>query len=544
MKLRSYQEAAIAAIFEKWTNHRSTVVVLPTGCGKTVVFASVIKELLDKSSGRVMVLAHREELIMQAKAKIEAIANVAVEVEMGEFKTGDFFGSKAPVIVSTVQTQLNRKDKFDPSEFAAVIVDEAHHAVAKSYRDVLSHYLANENCKLLGVTATPDRADETALGGVFESVAYEYTIAEAIKEGWLVPLRQELVKVESLDFSGVTTSAGDLNAAELAEVMEDEKNLHGVASATLQIAKEKRAIVFAASLKQAERLAEIFNRSSSDGKPSVADFVSGMTPKEERRGKLEAFKRGETRYMVNVGVLTEGFDDAGVEVVVMARPTKSRALYAQMAGRATRPAEDVASELGKEELPELRTAMIRSSAKPSALIIDFVGNSGRHKLITSFDILGGKDEDPEVLALAREKSLERKEGTEQDVFEEIESAREEIKARKEREAKRRAFIQATAKFVSIAVDPMNPFDLPPPEKNPRNVGRRFSLKQEAVLRRLKINPDTLDYAQGEAIIKENFRRMNEGLASLIQTKYLRQYNVPVAMPLDEARRTLTRLFKR
>ena len=430
MKLRNYQTNAVNAIFDAWQKFKSVLVVLPTGCGKTVVFASVIKRLLseklttvpspssatgvgkgdttatDSSCGvgatedensvravvaapnrsqfacaegtcvqkspRVIVLAHREELVTQARDKISAIVPEAdVQVEMADFKVADYFGKKADVVVSTVQTQCascprsattenaqpKRMTKFTPSEFAAVVIDEAHHATARSYRECIDHYCQNDNCRVLGVTATPDRADEMALGNVFDTVAFEYTVTDAIEDGWLVPIRQKLVKVESLDFSGVSTSAGDLNSAELAEVMEDEKNLHGIVAPVLEICKGKRTILFASSVKHAKRISDIINRGLGEDRPwssmdydeprkgdgMRADWICGATSKEDRRTKLKAFKEGKIDILCNVGVLTEGFDDAGVEVIVMARPTKSRALYAQMAGRATRPAAEIAA---------------------------------------------------------------------------------------------------------------------------------------------------------------------------------------------------------
>jgi len=346
------------------------------------------------------------------------------------------------------------------------------------------------------------------------------------------------VKVESLDFSGVSTSAGDLNSAELAEVMEDEKNLHGIVAPTLEIVRGKRAILFAASVKQAERISEIINRSGT----MRADWICGATPKEVRRQKLSAFKKGEVDVICNVGVLTEGFDDAGVEVVVMARPTKSRALYAQMAGRATRPAAEIAGKLGEAAD---RRAMIAGSSKPSCLIVDFVGNSGRHKLVTTLDILGGKDldeEGEEVKALAKAKI---EENGEMDATEALEEARKEIEARKAREAKRREFVKATAKYVAIDVDPMNIYDIPPIEMRPGEPPRHFTLKQEAILReRLRIDPSKISYVQGKALLDECFRRMNEGLATLGQVKYLRKFNIPVPMSFAEAKRTLDRCFGR
>ena len=551
MKLRNYQSKAVEAIFEAWQKFKSVLVVLPTGCGKTVVFASVIQRLLAaevkvKGEGeqrRVVVLAHREELVTQARDKIIAIVPGAdVQVEMADFKVADYFGKKADVVVSTVQTQTagaedsRRMTKFNPSEFAAVVIDEAHHATARSYRECIDHYCQNENCRVLGVTATPDRADETALGNVFDAVAFEYTVTEAIEDGWLVPIRQKLVKVESLDFSGVSTSAGDLNSAELAEVMEDERNLHGIVAPVLQICEGKRTILFASSVKHAERLAEIINRSGK----MKAEFVSGLTPKEDRRRRLEAFKRGDIDILCNVGVLTEGFDDAGVEVVVMARPTQSRALYAQMAGRATRPAAEIAAKLGEVDAAEDRRALIAESSKPSCLIVDFVGNSGRHKLVTTLDILGGKEIDEEAIRTRARKIIEASpDGT--NTAEAIAEARKEIAERKAREAKRREFIQASAKFVEIEVDPFNIYDLPPVERMANDRTRRLSLKQEMLLRtRLHVDPQQLGYARSNQLLQEFFRRANSGLASLPQSKLLKRFGIDVPLRSDEAKRIIDR----
>ena len=623
MKLRNYQTNAVNAIFDAWQKFKSVLVVLPTGCGKTVVFASVIKRLLSSelktgvdenfhcssspststsTTRRVVVLAHREELITQARDKITAIVPEAdVQVEMADFKVADYFGKKADVVVSTVQTQCagaedsRRMTKFTPSEFAAVVIDEAHHATARSYRECIDHYCQNENCRVLGVTATPDRADETALGNVFDTVAFEYTVTDAIEDGWLVPIRQKLVKVESLDFSGVSTSAGDLNSAELAEVMEDEKNLHGIVAPVLEICKGKRTILFASSVKHAQRISEIINRHSApgvrpDGIPSEgcrfrADWISGQTPKDKRRDKLEAFKEGEIDILCNVGVLTEGFDDAGVEVVVMARPTKSRALYAQMAGRATRPAADIAAKLGEvedattdaqpsgeavssplvseaqnpthrtcsdvrmigcsdeqsqQDAAKLRREMIAKSSKPSCLIVDFVGNSGRHKLVTTLDILGGKDIDEEAIRTRARKIIEASpDGA--NTAEAIAKARKEIEERKIREAKRREFIKASAKFVEIEVDPFNIYDLPPVERMANDRTRRLSLKQEMLLRtRLHVDPQQLGYARSNQLLQEFFRRANSGLASLPQSKLLKRFGIDVPLRSDEAKRIIDR----
>ena len=558
MKLRDYQERAVDGTFAAWDEGRSALVVLPTGCGKTIVFASVIQRLLADGGkkARVLVLAHREELIAQAKDKIAAVVPSArIGIEMAELKANDFFGQPPEVVVSSVQTQNSgkppRMEKFAPKDFAAVIVDEAHHAIAKTYRRVIDWFLkGNPACKLLGVTATPDRKDEAALGSVFERVACDYGIADAISDGWLVPIRQQLVSVESLDYSGIRTCGGDLNQKDLAEVMEQEENLQRIAAPTLEIVGNRRAIVFAASVKQAERLAEILNRGSG----KLADWISGETPKDVRRDKLERFKRGELRYMVNVGVLTEGFDDAGVDVVVMARPTKSRALYAQMAGRATRPAAEVAARLGEVEVEgegeqrtdasALRRKMIAESSKPTCLIVDFVGNSGRHKLISSIDILGGRY-DYEVVARAKEKMKSKgaANGEEaSDVSEALETAKREIEAEKAEIERKRKLVLAKAKYVTRAVDPFDRYDLvEAPSADPTMI---ISSGEERQLRKLLKKKYALtSLTRKQALVNEMRRRRHSGEATLGQEAFLRRRGFVAPMRAGEARRAIDRISR-
>ena len=596
MKLRDYQETAIQKILESWQKFRSCLIVLPTGCGKTVVFGELIHRLLTnkvkvegeqwigQDSVRAMILAHREELISQAADKVGRISGADVQVEMGEMKVSPMFGQMPHVVVSTVQTQTaplggkvkvegegeQRMSKFCPDDFGVLVIDEAHHATAKTYRSCIEHYLSNPKCRLLGVTATPDRADESALGSVFDTVAFEYTVTEAIHDGWLVPVKQRLVKVGSLDFSKVSSCAGDFNQGELAQVLEEEQNLHAIAAPTMEICGNRRAIIFAASVKQAERLAEILNRGKSEelrGKSEDgstqdrAAWVCGMTPKDERRTILEDFKAGRVQYLVNVGVLTEGYDDAGVEVVVMARPTKSRALYAQMAGRATRPSAKIADLLGtvgdqvkvegegeqRMDASSLRRKLIAESDKPECTILDFVGNSGRHKLVSTVDILGGKefDEDEEE-ARARAKKRCEESGEAVDMVAELEKSRAEIKAAKAEEARRRKFIQATAKFIEVSVDPFNIFDLPPIEATAKcTLGRSLSWRQKELLReKLKVDPEKIGLAQARQLLDEYFRRVNERLATFGQMKMLRKFGVSVPMHFDEASRTLNKLLRK
>lgn len=371
MKLREYQQKAIDSIVAEWSGgNKSTLLVLPTGTGKTVVFAGVIRKLFPK---RAMVLAHREELIFQAREKIQKVTGLRADIEMGAYKATmetDMFHPRSPVIVSTIQTHIaggdggGRMTKFNPMDFGLLIVDEAHHGTASSYKRVIDYYRQNPNLVVLGVTATPDRADEEALGQIFDTVAYDYEILDAIRDGWLVPIEQQMVSVDGLDFSSIRTTAGDLNGADLAEVMESEKNLHGIAGATIDIVGQRRGIGFASSVEQARQLAEIFNRHKS----GMASWVCGKTDKDDRKRIIADFAAGKIQFVWNCGVFTEGFDDSGVDVISMARPTKSRALYGQMAGRATRPHESIAHQLNNLPVAALRRGMIARSCKPSCIL--------------------------------------------------------------------------------------------------------------------------------------------------------------------------------
>jgi len=425
--------------------------------------------------------------------------------------------------------------KFLPDDFGLVVIDEAHHATAGTYRRVIEYYRQNKKCKILGVTATPDRADEEALGQVFDSVAYEYQILQAIKSGWLVPINQQMVTVGSMDFSGIKTTAGDLNQGELAEVMEEERNLQAVAQPTVEICEGKRAIVFAATVKQAERISEIINRY----KPDSADWICGKTPKDERRKKLADFKDGRLQYVVNVGVLTEGFDDSGVEVIVMARPTKSRALYAQMAGRGTRPHDTVAGLLGGCATDAERCAMIAGSVKPSCLVVDFCGNAGRHKLVSSADILGGNISDDVAEAVA--KKIRENGGKQVDVTEAIQQELDLREERRKAEAAKRAELRVKANFLISNIDPFNEWDLTPAVERGWDRHRHFTPKQEMVLmQRIGVDPKKIPYGQGKQLLDEYFRRVQAGYASLRQTRCLRKWGIRAPMRFEETRRLMDR----
>jgi len=539
MKLRPYQSAASDAIFTEWQENDSTLVVMPTGGGKTILFADVIRRMFPR---RALVLAHREELIFQARDKIQRVTGLQADVEMGEYRAEGGLFDAARVVVSTIQTQCSggdgggRMGKFDPQRFGLLIIDEAHHATSQSYRRVIDYYRTNPALKVLGVTATPDRADEEALGQVFQSVAFDYDVLDAINDGWLVPIEQQMVHVEGLDYSSIRTTAGDLNGGDLAAVLEAEKNLQQMASASLQIIGRRRALVFTASVKAAEMMAEILNRH----RPGMASWVCGKTDREERRRILADFAAGKLQVVCNCGVLTEGFDDPGVEVVIMGRPTKSRSLYSQMVGRSTRPLPGV---VDGPETAEERRAAITASAKRSCLVVDFVGNAGRHKLITSADILGGEVSE-EAMELALARTL--KAGGPVNMTEALAEAEQDLKQREQArlaEAARRAQLVATARFTTQAVDPFDVLSLGPVKARGRDDVRQLTEKQRSLLAKQGINPDNVTFSQGKELVAEIFRRWDGKLCSFKQAKVLRKYGYSAEVSFAEASATIDALAK-
>lgn len=470
MKLRPYQAAGVAAALDELTRVRSTLLVMPTATGKTVVMGHIAKARHPR--GRALIVAHTEELIEQAANKLRRITNAGVDYEQGGRWADEsaFSDWQAPTIVATIQSLRSayrdgrRIDRFDPMQFSTVFRDEAHRAVSASDRLVFEHFSRNPNCGFVGVTATPDRADEQALGQVYESVAMNYEISDALHDGWIVPVLANTVIVEGLTFAHIGTVAGELNGGELATEMERDEPLHRIASSTFEIAAGRRTLLFCASVKQAAKTCDILNRH----KASCARFVSGKTDKQERSETVRAFARGDFQFLVNCQVYTEGFDDPGIEVVALAHPTKSRGRMCQMVGRGFRVLPGIVDDLiegesqallgiedGITDMATLRKSRIAASRKPMVEVIDFTGVTGQHKLASPIDVLGGKYSD-EVLDLARIES--RKPGA-KPVDELIEEAKQKLEEKRLAEIANRAKIVGKATFSKQIVDLFDKHDL-------------------------------------------------------------------------------------
>jgi superfamily II DNA or RNA helicase len=536
IKARPYQSEAVDGIHAQLGQNRSTLLVMATGLGKTIVFAHVVKAYMDW--GRVMVLAHREELLGQAWRQLKAVTGCEADTEMGEYRANAYGAFRSRIVVSTIQTQIagmggkGRMTKFKPDEFSLVVIDEAHHSAAKSYRRVIDYYSQNPKLKVLGVTATPDRADEKALGAIFDSVAYEFDIRDGIEDGWLVPISQQSVYVQGLDYSSVRTTAGDLNGADLARVLEFEETLHRIASPTIELCGNKKTLIFAASLAQAERLTEILNRH----KPDSAKWVHGGTPKEMRRDLFPEYAAGGFQYLVNVGVATEGFDEPSIEVVVMARPTKSRSLYAQMCGRGTRVLPGLIEEV---EGPERRKAIIAASAKPLLEVIDFVGNCGRHRIITLADILGGNYDDKIIERAkcnAEKKSADT--GIPVDVIEELEIAEWQLEKEKREtaEVSRRQQLKLRAQYSTAKVNPFDVYGIEPWRERAWHKGRQPTEKQTAFLERSGVDVSGLSFTHAQQLIKKLIDQRQKDGCSYKQAKILARYGYdPAETGFEEAK---------
>jgi superfamily II DNA or RNA helicase len=367
VQLRPYQlETVEAVIAARKRGVRRMLVALPTGAGKTVIFA----ELIRRARLDVLVLAHRDELLEQARQKIEAALrrdgdHRRVEIERGEIRAS----SSARVIVASIRSlhegRIGRV--LAGRTLGLVIYDECHHAVADANRAVLERigvFGADWPGTLVGFTATTRRADGRGLEEVFEEIVAQRSLEQMIADGYLRPLRGLRVETKvSLD--EVSFDGDDYDELELEEAVDVETRNQLVARSILELCRDRRTIAFCAGVRHAEHLSAALNRIGVR-----AAVVHGEMPKPARARTLERFAAGHFRVITNVGVLTEGFDDPGVSAVAMVRPTRSEALYLQCVGRGMR---------------------IDPSAS-DCLVIDFVDLSGLEVVTTA--TLEGRETKP------------------------------------------------------------------------------------------------------------------------------------------------------
>lgn len=489
MKLRPYQEEAQQAVFREWEiGHKRTLLVLPTGCGKTIVFSKVIEECVRRGR-KVLVLAHRGELLDQAADKLKKTTSLETAKEKAEETS---IGSWARVVVGSVQSmsQAKRLSRFKPDDFDTIIIDEAHHVLSSTYQRVIEHF---NTADILGVTATPDRGDMKNIGRVFESLAYEYTLPKAIKEGYLVPIKALTLPIQ-IDISQVKQASGDFSTSELGTAL--DPYLETIADNMMEYAKNRKTVVFLPLIKTSQKFVEILNQ-----KGFKAVEVNGQS--EDRNQILSDFENNKYNVLCNSMLLTEGWDCPSVDCIIVLRATRVRSLYSQMVGRGTR----LSPETGKENL----------------LLLDFLWHTDRHELVHPAHLVA---EDEEVAKKATE-NIENSENVAVDIGEAVEQATEEVTENREN-----ALAEKLAKLKNRKkrlVDPLQ-FEMQIMDKDLTNYVPMFGQEldpptneQLQVIERAGIDPSAVD-SKGKAseLIKRLDKRSNLGLTTPKQIRQLEQ----------------------
>lgn len=488
MELRPYQAEAKAAVFEQWDKGAfKTLLVLPTGCGKTIVFAKVAEDCV-RQGYRVLILAHRGELLEQAADKIKKSTNLGCATEKAEQTC---LGSWFRITVGSVQSMQREKrlSQFSEDYFNVIIIDEAHHCISDGYQKVLQHF---PSAKVLGVTATPDRGDMRNLGEFFESLAYEYTLPKAIREGYLSPIKAMTIPLQ-LDLSGVSIQSGDFKAGEIATAL--DPYLHQIADEMMKYCRDRKTVVFLPLVKTSQKFKEILNE-----KGFKAAEVNGES--KDRAEVLEAFDKGEYNVLCNSMLLTEGWDCPSVDCVIVLRPTKVRSLYSQMVGRGTRLCE------GKSHL----------------LLLDFLWHTERHELCHPADLICEKKE----VARKMTENLEGTAGCPMDLEEAERKASEDVIAEREESLAKQLQEMRTRK--KKLVDPLQ-FEMSIQAEDLSGYVPAFgwemappSDKQKQELEKRGILPDEIDNAgKANLILDRLHKRQEEGLTTPKQIRCLEKY---------------------
>lgn len=485
MELRKYQQEAREAVESQWTGGVSrTLLVLPTGCGKTIVFAKIAEDCVRRGN-RVLILAHRGELLEQAADKILKSTGLRCAVEKAEESC---LSSWYRITVGSIQTLMREKrlHQFPSDYFGTIIIDEAHHCISDSYRRILDYF---QGAEVLGVTATPDRGDMKDLGQVFQSLAYEYSLPQAIKEGYLCPIRALTIPLQ-LDISGVTLSAGDFAANALGSAL--DPYLEQIAAEMAKACQDRKTVVFLPLVSTSRKFRDILNQHGF----SAAE-VNGNSP--DRAEILADYEAGKYNVLCNSMLLTEGWDCPSVDCVVVLRPTKVRSLYSQMVGRGTRLFP------GKDHL----------------LLLDFLWHTERHELCRPASLLCENEE----VAQKMTENLEQAAGLPVDIEEAQEQAVSDVVAQRE-EALAKQLAEMRKRKRKL-VDPLQ-FEMSIRAEDLTGYTPAFgweagppSEKQRAALEKLGIFPDDIQCAgKADLLLSRLHKRREAGLTTPKQIRFL------------------------
>lgn len=486
-ELRPYQQQARDRIHAEWdAGHTRTLLVLPTGTGKTIVFASVAADQV-RAGDRVLILAHRGELLEQAADKLQRSTGLVSAVEKAESTCLD---SWFRVVVGSVQTlqRTARLERFPQDYFGTIIIDEAHHAITDGYRRILDYF---GDAKVLGVTATPDRGDMRNLGEVFDSLAFEYKLTDAIKEGYLCKIMAQTIPLQ-LDITSVTMSGGDYAVGDLGTAL--DPYLEQIAAEMARRCKSRKTVVFLPLIKTSQKFRDLLNTYGFR-----AAEVNGQS--DDRRQVLADFDAGKYNVLCNSMLLTEGWDCPSVDCVVVLRPTKVRSLYSQMVGRGTR----------------------LSPGKTDLLLLDFLWMTDKHELCRPADLVC---EDRTVARQMTEHLAET--GCPEDIEEAAAQASEDVVAQRE-EALAKQLEEQRRKKAKL-VDPLQ-YEMSIQAEDLAGYVPAFgweagppSEQQTAALEKLGILPDAVESAGKAALLLDRLnKRRDEGLTTPKQIRCLEKY---------------------
>lgn len=485
--LRPYQQQARERIHTEWENgHTRTLLVLPTGTGKTIVFASVAADQV-RAGDRVLILAHRGELLEQAADKLQRSTGLVSAVEKAD---ATCLNTWFRVVVGSVQTlqRTARLERFSHDYFGTIIIDEAHHAITDGYRRILDYF---GSAKVLGVTATPDRGDMRNLGEVFDSLAFEYKLTDAIKEGYLCRIMAQTIPLK-LDISSVTMSGGDYAVGDLGTAL--DPYLEQIAAEMAQRCKGRKTVVFLPLIKTSQKFRDLLN---SHG--FRAAEVNGQST--DRKEVLADFDAGKYNVLCNSMLLTEGWDCPSVDCVVVLRPTKVRSLYSQMVGRGTR----------------------LSPGKTDLLLLDFLWMTDKHELCRPADLVC---EDRTVARQMTENLAES--GCPQDIEKAAVQASEDVVAQRE-EALAKQLEEQRRKKARL-VDPLQ-YEMSIQAEDLAGYVPAFgweagppSAEQTAALEKMGILPDAVESAGKASLLLDRLhKRRDEGLTTPKQIRCLEKY---------------------
>ena len=507
MDLRPYQYEAKNAIQNEWASGvKKTLLVLPTGTGKTIVFCKLAEDAV-RNGERVLILAHRGELLEQAADKMAKTTGLGCSLEKAESTCLD---SWYRITVGSVQTLMRDKRlaEFSPDYFDSIIVDEAHHCLSDSYQKVLNHF---DQAKVLGVTATPDRGDMRNLGQYFESLAYEYTLPKAIREGYLTPIKAQTIPLK-LDLTAVGTQAGDFKTSDLGTAL--DPYLYQIADEMAKYCMDRKTVVFLPLIKTSQKFRDIL-----ESKGFRAAEVNGDS--YDRSNILTDFDTDKYNVLCNSMLLTEGWDCPSVDCIVVLRPTKIRSLYCQMVGRGTRLYPN----------------------KQDLLLLDFLWHTERHELCHPAHLICQNEE----VAQKMTENIESAgypvdiEEAEQQATEDVVAQREEALAKllQEMKHRKRKLVDPLQFEMSIQAEDLSGYvpafgwEMAPP-----------SDKQCQILEKLGIFPDEIDNAgKATKLLERLDKRRMEGLTTPKQIRFLecKGFQHVGGWPFNEAKHLIDRI---